>query len=444
MSKYDTIIKNGRLVNEGQIFFADLAIKNGRIEKVDDVIDAEGTEIDASGLLVIPGVIDDQVHFREPGLTHKACIQTEARAAVAGGVTSYMEMPNTKPPALTQELLSNKYKIAASGSLANYSFYMGISNDNLDEVLKTDPRTVCGLKAFMGSSTGNMLVDDPTTLDNLFRNAHMLIATHCEDEETIRRNTEIWLEKYGDKLEARHHPEIRSREGCYISSSMAVELAKKYDTRLHVLHISTEEETHLFETGDRTKKRITSEACVHHLTFNSMHYETLGNKIKCNPAIKDESDRRGIWKALHEGRIDVIATDHAPHTLEEKSKPYIDSPAGLPLVQHSIDLMLKKVHEGELSLPMMVDKMCHAPTDLFQVSERGYLREGYFADIVLIDLEEIWSIDKSNTYYKCGWTPLQNWRMQGRVKKTLVNGNLVFDNGKFNESHNGMRLDFRR
>lgn len=445
MSNYDIILKGGRLVNEGEIRSCDMAIKNGRIERIDGTIDANGREIDMRELLILPGVIDDQVHFREPGLTHKATIASEARAAVAGGVTSFMEMPNTKPPALTQTLLQDKYNIAANGSLANYSFYMGISNENLDEVLKTDPKEVCGLKAFMGSSTGNMLVDNPTTLDNLFKNAHMLIATHCEDEATIRNNNQLWIEKYGDQLSAADHPHIRSREGCLISSSMAVDLAKKYNTRLHVLHISTAEETNLFEVGDRKTKRITSEACVHHLTFSSMHYEILGNKIKCNPAIKEESDRRAIWKALHEGRIDVIATDHAPHTIDEKAAHYLEAPSGLPLVQHSVDLMLKKVHEGELSMPMLVDKMCHAPADLFQVKERGYLREGYFADLAIVDPKEIWTVDeKSNVYYKCAWSPINQWRMQGRVVQTFVNGHLVYDRGSFNDSINGMRLEFDR
>lgn len=442
--KYDYIIKGGRIVNEGQISALDVAIKNQRIARIAPTIDGEGLEVDASNRLIIPGIIDDQVHFREPGLTHKANIYTEAKAGVAGGVTSFMEMPNTKPPALTQELLEDKYKIGAQTSLANYSFYMGISNENLEEVLKTDPQSVCGLKAFMGSSTGNMLVDDPTTLDNLFRNAHMLIATHCEDEDTIRRNTELWIEKYGSRLSAKHHPEIRSREGCYISSSMAVELARKYNTRLHILHISTAEETQLFEPGDRKTKRITSEACVHHLTFSDMHYETLGNKIKCNPAIKSDDDRRAIWKALHDGRIDVVATDHAPHTKEEKAQPYIDAPSGLPLVQHSINLMLKKVHEGEIGLPFLVDKMCHAPADLFQVKERGYIREGYFADLAIIDPSELWTVNQDNILYKCGWSPLEGWHLEGQVKQTFVNGHLVYNEGQFDESQKGSRLTFER
>ncbi|MDX1683784.1 MAG: dihydroorotase [Saprospiraceae bacterium] len=441
---YDFVIKNGRIVNEGSIQKADIAVRRGRIDRIDENIDSQAREVIADGELIIPGIIDDQVHFREPGLTHKAEIYTEAQAGVAGGVTSYMEMPNTKPPALTQDLLQEKYDIAARRSLANYSFYMGISNDNLEEVLKTDIRQVCGLKAFMGSSTGNMLVDDPATLDNLFKNAHMLIATHCEDETTMKRRTQEYIERYGDRLTAAHHPEIRSREGCLISSQTAVELAKKYDTRLHVLHISTAEETHLFEAGDRNRKRITSEACVHHLTFNSMHYEKLGNKIKCNPAIKNESDRRAIWKALHEGRIDVIATDHAPHTLEEKESPYMEAPAGLPLVQHTLYLMLKKVNEGEISLPFLVDKMCHAPADLFDVKERGYLREGYFADLVIVDPDEIWTVDRSNILHKCGWSPLEGWRIQGKVKKTFVSGHLAYNDGKFNESRMGDRLVFDR
>lgn len=443
--RYDYILKGGRTVNEGKIESQDVAIRQGRIERIDAVIDAEGTEVDVTGHLILPGIIDDQVHFREPGLTHKANIYTEARAGVAGGVTSFMEMPNTKPPALTQVLLEDKYVIGQRNSLANYSFYMGISNDNLDEVLKTDPRSVCGLKAFMGSSTGNMLVDNEKTLDALFRNAHMLIATHCEDEETMRKNTLLFEERYGDNLSAVHHPLIRSREGCLKSSKLAHSLATKYGTRLHILHISTKEELDLFDnTEDRKVKRITSEACVHHMTFNSDHYETLGNGIKCNPAIKDEADRSAIVQAVLDGRIDVIATDHAPHTLEEKRQPYSQAPSGLPLIQHSLNLMLNKVHEGELSITEVVDKMCHAPADIFQVYERGYLREGYWADIVQIDPNSVWTVSRDNILHKCGWSPLEGWRMHGVVKRTFVSGHLAYEGGQFDESVKGRRLEFDR
>lgn len=441
---YDYIIKGGRIVNEGEILSSDVAIKAGRIEKISEIIDGNGKEIDASGHLILPGIIDDQVHFREPGLTHKANIYTETKAAVAGGVTSFMEMPNTKPPALTQDLLADKYAIGANSSLANYSFYMGISNENLDEVLRTDPKTVCGLKAFMGSSTGNMLVDNEATLDALFRNAHMLIATHCEDEQTIRENAAKFESKYGDDLKPEHHPLIRSREGCLISSTLAAGLARKYNSRLHILHISTKEELDLFEIGDRSKKRITSEACVHHLTFHSGHYATLGNRVKCNPAIKDESDRAAIMAAVRDGRIDVIATDHAPHTKEEKAQPYRSAPSGLPLVQHTLYLMLNKVQDGEIGLTEVVDKMCHAPADIFQVSERGYLREGYWADIVQLDMNAYWTVTPENLHYKCGWSPLEGWRMNGEILRTFVSGHLAYENGVFNESVKGKRLSFNR
>ena len=442
---YDYILKGGALVNEGEIQVKDIAMANGRIAKIDDVIDGKGTEINAEGTLIIPGVIDDQVHFREPGLTHKADIRTESRAAVAGGTTTFMEMPNTKPPSLTVELLEDKYNIAARESLANYSFYMGISNDNLDEALRADRTRVCGLKAFMGSSTGNMLVDDPETLDNLFRNAHMLIATHCEDEATIRANEKTFYDHYGDELNAIHHPLIRSREGCYLSSSLAVRLAKKYDSRLHVLHISTADELDLFDNSlDRSRKRITAEACVHHLTFSDVHYLELGNLIKCNPAIKKESDRAAIMQAVIDGRIDVIATDHAPHTLEEKRMHFLKSPSGLPLVQHALNLMLNKVHDGEMSMAMVVDKMCHAPADLFDIRERGYLREGYWADIVQLGMNAKWTVDKSNLHYKCGWSPIEGWMMKGEVKRTFVSGFLAYENGKIIEGKTGERIAFDR
>jgi dihydroorotase len=443
--KYDYILKGGTIVNEGVIQVKDIAISDGKIARIDNSIGGDGQEINVEGNLIIPGIIDDQVHFREPGLTHKADIYSESRAAVAGGTTTFMEMPNTKPPSLTIELLEDKYAIASRTSLANYSFYMGISNDNLEEALKADSKRICGLKAFMGSSTGNMLVDDPVTLDNLFRNAHMLIATHCEDEVTIRENERTFYDHYGEKLSALHHPMIRSREGCYLSSSLAVRLAKKYDSRLHILHISTADELDLFDNDiDRKEKRITAEACVHHLTFNDAHYHELGNLIKCNPAIKKERDRAAIFEAVLDGRIDVIATDHAPHTLGEKEQHYLKAPSGLPLVQHSLNLMLNKVHGGELSMGMLVDKMCHAPADLFQIKERGYLREGYWADIVQIDMNSKWTVSKSNLLYKCGWSPIEGWIMKGEVKRTFVSGNLAYENGKLLEGESGQRIEFER
>ena len=437
------IIKNGRIINRGEIVEGDLLIVGDRIEKVGGVIDQQGEEIDASGCHVMPGIIDDQVHFREPGLTHKANIHTESRAACAGGVTTFMEMPNTKPPALTQELLQDKYDIASRTAFTNYSFFMGASNDNLEEVLKTDAHTVCGIKAFMGSSTGNMLVDDPVTLDQLFSKVPMLIATHCEDETTIRNNARIWEEKYGDKLHARHHPEIRNEEGCYLSSSLAKELAEKHNTRLHILHISTAKELSLF-TNDKPieEKRITSEACVHHLYFCDEDYETLGNKIKCNPAIKRAEDRDQIFKAVLDGTIDIIATDHAPHTTEEKSNSYSKAPSGLPLVQHSLNIMLDYYHRGMISLEHIVQKMCHDPARCFRILERGYLDEGYYADVVIVDTNYEWSVEKENILYKCEWSPLEGKKFNGRVMTTFINGNAIYDQGVITEVGKGMRVLF--
>jgi len=435
------IIKDGQIVNEGQIIEGDLLIRNGRIEKIGGVIDAkEAEEIVAHGHIVMPGVIDDQVHFREPGLTHKACIATESKAAAAGGTTSFMEMPNTKPSATTQERLEEKYEIGRKTAYTNYSFFMGATNDNLDEVLKTDAKQVCGVKIFMGSSTGNMLVDNAKTLEGLFSNVEMLIATHCEDEATIRAN----MAKYeGEDLHPRVHPVIRNAQGCYLSSSMAVELAKKHNTRLHILHISTKEEISLFDHVTPLRdKRITAEVCVHHLYFNADQYETLGNKIKCNPAIKYKDDQAALFAALLDNHFDIIATDHAPHTMEEKANPYMSCPSGLPLVQHSLQIMLDFWKKGKISLERVVEKMCHAPADCFRVAERGYLREGYYADIAIVNPDKAYTISRENILFKCGWSPLEGTTFPCSIEKTLVNGQVVFDGHNVHDLGAGERLMF--
>jgi dihydroorotase len=436
------IIKSGSVINRGQTITQDILVVDDRIERIDrDISHPTASVLDANEKWVIPGIIDDQVHFREPGLTYKADIHSESRAALAGGVTSFMEMPNTKPAAATQELLENKYQIAQSSSIVNYSFFMGATNENLEEVLKTDARNVCGVKVFMGSSTGNMLVDDETILDGIFSRVEMLIATHCEDEATIRKN----VEKYKDftDLNATYHPIIRSREGCYKSSSLAVGLAKKHGTRLHVLHISTKEELSLFEIGHVTDKKITAEACVHHLFFDSSFYPTLGNDIKCNPAIKDDSDRDAILQAVIDDRIDVIATDHAPHTRAEKDKPYNSAPSGLPLIQHPLILMMDHYHKGRISPEIIVKKMCHAPADLFRIEERGYLDEGMYADIVVVDPNKSQTIRNEDMLYKCGWTPLDGMTFKGSIDKVMVNGSLKYADGKVYEINSGKRLTFR-
>jgi len=439
------LFRNARLINEGGTTEGDLLVKNGRIESIGAVAapNYAHESLDLKGMILLPGLIDDQVHFREPGLTHKANIASESAAAIAGGVTSFMEMPNTSPPATTQELLEDKYRTAAASSFANYSFFMGASNDNLEEVLKTDPLNVCGVKAFMGSSTGNMLVDDEHVLEALFSKCPMLIATHCEDEPTVRANNQRYKDQYGDSATAELHPVIRSVEACYLSSSFAYQLAQKHGTRLHILHISTAKELELFAPGDRNQKRITAEVCVHHLTFCDEDYATLGNLIKCNPAIKQSSDREALWKALLEDRLDIIATDHAPHTAAEKALPYFDAPSGLPLIQHSLDMMLQHVHAGRISLEKMVDKMCHAPADLFQIDDRGYLREGYMADLVVVDPEVQWDIHKDNLLYKCGWSPLEGRTMKGKIKSTWLNGQMAYDGTKVLPVR-GQRLVFNR
>lgn len=440
------VIKNARIVNEGKIIEGDLLISNDRIEKIGGIIDTEGAkEINAEGLVLMPGVIDDQVHFREPGLTHKAEIYTEARAAVAGGTTSFMEMPNTKPSALTQELLQEKYDRAAQVSIANYSFFMGASNENIEEVLKTDPKTVCGVKVFMGSSTGNMLVDDEKTLDNLFAKVPMLIATHCEDEQTVRTNTARFWKKFGNEIPFEMHPIIRDVEACYKSSSLAVELAKKHNTRLHILHISTADELDLFRNDiPLSEKRITSEVCVHHMYFDASMYKKMGSLIKCNPAIKDAHHREALLPALLDDRLDIVATDHAPHTWEEKMGNYMSAPSGLPLVQHSLNIMMEFYKDGKISLEKVIEKMCHAPAICFELKERGFIREGYYADLVLVDTDKPYTVEKSNILYKCGWSPLEGKTFSTSVAKTLVNGNVVYDHGICCEQYEGMRLAFDR
>ena len=439
------ILRNGTIINEGKKFVADIYISNGRIEKIANQIDLPENveEIDATGLYILPGCIDDQVHFREPGLTHKGNIFTESRAAVAGGITSFMEMPNTVPNALTQELLEDKYQIASQTALANYSFFMGASNDNLEEVLKTDTSKICGVKVFMGSSTGNMLVDKESVLEGLFSRVGALIATHCEDEHTVKTNLALFQAKYGDHIPVSAHPLIRNEEACYLSSSKAVALAKKHKARLHILHISTEKETHLFgNTLPLEQKLITAEACVHHLWFSDADYQEKGNFIKWNPAVKTTTDREGIWKALLDDRIDVIATDHAPHTLEEKSNPYLSAPSGGPLVQHALVAMLDKVKEGIISIERVVEKMAHAPAILFKIENRGFIREGYHADLVLVKPAAGEPVSKSNVLYKCGWSPFEGHQFSHSIHSTFVNGNCVYANGQIHEGSNGERLSF--
>jgi dihydroorotase len=461
------LIRNISIVNEGKTVTADLLIKNGRIEKIAAGIQPafSVTEINGEGKYLLPGAIDDQVHFREPGLTHKASIYTEARAAVAGGVTSFMEMPNTIPPAFTQELLEQKYTIAANSSLANYSFYMGTSNDNADEALRTNDKRkdICGIKIFMGASTGNLLVDNYLTLDKLFRESGVLIATHCEDEKIIRRNLER-IRASGKTLIAADHPLIRDDEACFESSLTAIQFAKKYDSRLHIFHLSTEKEMQLFSNLlPLEEKRITAEVCVHHLHFTSDDYAALGNRIKCNPAIKAPNNREALWKALLDDRLDLIATDHAPHTLEEKGlvrnpdgtlspaertgdgiSAYEHAHAGLPLVQHSLLLMLHYVKEGRIGLEKMVEKMSHAVATCFQIRERGYIREGYFADLAIVDMDSPQKVGKENILYKCGWSPLEGSTFPATVTHTFVNGHLAYGNGVFDESQWGQRMSFDR
>lgn len=439
------LIKNGLLINENQQYVADIYIEDGFIAEINQngISRKADKTIDASGKWVTPGVIDDQVHFREPGLTHKAEIYTEAKAAVAGGTTSFMEMPNTVPQATTQEELAKKYARAAACSIGNYSFFMGGTNDNIEEVLKTNPKDVCGIKLFMGSSTGNMLVDNEDTLRGIFSQTPMLIATHCEDEATIRKNTAEFVAKYGEDIPMEAHPIIRDEEACYLSSKMASDLAKEYDARLHILHISTAKEIELFTNKiPLAEKRLTAEVCVHHLTFNDTQYAQKGSQIKCNPAIKSEADQKALWYALNNDYFDIIATDHAPHTWDEKQNKYAKAPSGLPLVQHSLQLMLEHAKMGKITTNKVIDKMCHAPADLFGVEKRGYLREGYHADIVVVNPETQMEVAKSNILYKCGWSPLEGEIFTTAIEHTIVSGHLAYSNGKFDESKKGERLTF--
>ena len=441
------LIKNARIVNEGKVFDGDLLVENGRISKIDkhlSQVNSDTQLIDANGKYLIPGVIDDQVHFRDPGLTHKGTIATESRAAIAGGITSYIEQPNTRPAAVTLDILEDKYKVAKEDSVANFAFNFGATNDNIDEIKKIDPKLIPGVKVFMGSSTGNMLVDHENALNAIFSESPVPVITHCEDESIITFNFEQYKDRYGDNIPIEFHPDIRSREACLKSSTFAVELAKKHGTRLHVFHISTAEETELFTKEPLDKKMITAEACVHHLWFSAEDYAEKGTLIKWNPAVKETTDRDAILKAVLDGRIDVIATDHAPHTLEEKLQPYTSAPSGGPLVQHALPAMMEFVRNEKMDIQALVTKMCHNPATIFKVKDRGFIREGYFADLVILDPSRPWAVNKDNILYKCKWSPFEGVTFRSRVTHTLVNGNVVFDNGKINDSKKGMRLEFDR
>lgn len=441
------LIKNAQIVNENNTFLGDVLIENEIITKISSAIHAPKNAeiINADGKYLIPGFIDDQVHFREPGLTHKANIETESRAAVAGGITTFIEMPNTVPQATTQKLLENKFEIAAKDSYANYSFMFGGTNDNLTELLKTDPKKVAGIKLFLGSSTGNMLVDNERVLEKIFLSTKMIISVHCEDEATIKKNTAIFREKYGEDIPIKYHPVIRSEEACYLSSSKAIELAKKTGARLHVFHLSTAKETHLFRNDiPLEEKQITAEVCVHHLWFSDKDYEKKGTHIKWNPAVKTETDRLGLWEALLDDRIDVLATDHAPHTLEEKNNNYISAPSGGPLVQHAVIALLEKVKDGVISIEKLVEKMSHNPAKLFQIEKRGFIKEGYFADLVLIDTKKPQTVSKDNILYKCGWSPFEGTTFSSTITHTFINGNLIYSNGIFNDDIKGKRITFNR
>jgi dihydroorotase len=442
-----TLIKNALIINEGKSFKGSLLMKGSFIEQIlseDAPLPKADTEIDAEGLLLVPGAIDDQVHFREPGLTHKADIATESAAAVTGGITSYMEMPNTNPQTVTIDELEKKYCLGAEKSLANYSFYMGATNDNVKEVLKVNPVHVCGVKVFMGSSTGNMLVDNKETLNNIFREIPMLIATHCENEHIIRKNTAIYQQKYGENMPFKYHPEIRSSEACYKSSSMAVELASKYNSRLHILHLSTKKELSLLNGNlPLEQKRITGEACVHHLWFTQADYEKYGSRIKWNPAVKGQADRDALREGLKNNLLDVVATDHAPHTLDEKNKPYFKAPSGGPLVQHALIAMMEMAEQGVFTRELVVEKMSHAPATLFRIEKRGFIREGYFADLVLLNPHANETITDDSVKYKCGWSPFTGTTFKHAVKNTWVNGQLVYDNGTIHSKQKGERLVFK-
>lgn len=443
-----TLIKNAQIVNEGKIFEGDVLIDGEFIVDIDSSISLKSsntTVIDAEGKYLFPGIIDDQVHFREPGLTHKATIESESRAAVAGGITSFIEMPNTVPQATTQELLEEKFEIASKSSYANYSFMFGGTNDNLEELLKTNPSNVAGIKLFLGSSTGNMLVDNEEVLEKIFSSTKMLIAVHCEDETTIKNNLEAYLKEHGDEIPIELHPKIRSEEACYLSSSKAIKLAKKTGARLHVFHLSTGKETSLFSNKiPLAKKLITAEVCVHHLSFSDQDYKTKGTLIKWNPAVKTEKDREELWKALLDDRIDVIATDHAPHTLEEKQQSYTKAPSGGPLVQHALPAILKAHKQGQISIEKIVEKMCHNPAILFRIEKRGFIKKGFYADLVLVDIASPWTVNKSNILYKCGWSPFEGDTFYSKITHTFVNGHLVYNNGIFNNTVKGKRLLFNR
>lgn len=443
-----TLIKNARIVNEGTILTRDILIDNGIIKEIAPIIKLksfDGLVFDAKNNFVLPGVIDDQVHFREPGLTHKATIQSESKAAIAGGITSFIEMPNTKPQTTTIEKLEEKFEIAANTSCANYSFMFGGTNDNLDEILKVDAKNVAALKLFLGSSTGNMLVDNPEVLEKIFKSTDLLIAVHCEDETTIKKNLKTHLKKYGDDIPIKYHPIIRDERACYLSSSKAIELAKKTGARLHVFHLTTAKETHLFTNKIPLKdKKITAEVCIHHLWFTDKDYQEKGTLIKWNPAVKTQKDKDGLWTALLDDRIDVIATDHAPHTLEEKQNIYTKAPSGGPLVQHALVAMLESYHAGKISIEKIVEKMCHNPAILFQVEKRGYIKEGYFADLVVVDTNSPWTVTKENIIYKCGWSPFEGTSFKSRISHTFVNGSLVYKNSKFYDLKAAKRLTFLR
>lgn len=442
------LIKNARIVNEGQIFDGDILIENEFIKEIAESISAKSSEVhvfDAENNYVLPGVIDDQVHFREPGLTHKGTIESESRAAIAGGITSFIEMPNTNPQTITIEKLEEKFEIASKTSYANYSFMFGGTNNNLDEILKVDAKKVAALKLFLGSSTGNMLVDNPKVLEKIFSNTDLLIAVHCEDEDTIQENLKQYIDIYGDDIPMKYHPVIRSEEACYLSSSKAIELAKKTGARLHVFHVSTGKEMALFSSKDKLKdKKITSEVCIHHLWFSNEDYDEKGTLIKWNPAVKTKNDREQLWEALLDDRIDVIATDHAPHTLEEKHNVYTKAPSGGPLVQHALVAMLEAYHQDKISIEKIAEKMCHNPAILFQIEKRGYIREGYFADLVIVNTNNPWTVNKDNILYKCGWSPFENTTFKSRVTHTFVNGKLAYKNFKFYDNKAAKRLTFNR
>ncbi|CAM1348002.1 dihydroorotase [Tenacibaculum ascidiaceicola] len=441
------LIKNAQIVNENKVFKGDVLIEGEFIKEIgENIIPTDDVlMVDAEGKFLIPGMIDDQVHFREPGLTHKANIATESKAAIAGGITSFIEMPNTVPQATTQELLADKFDIASKTSYANYSFMFGGTNDNLEELLKTNPKDVAGIKLFLGSSTGNMLVDNEEVLEKIFSSTKMLISVHCEDEATIRKNTEEYKAKYGDDIPVKYHPLIRSEEACYLSSSRAIELAKKTGARLHIFHLSTEKETHLFRNDiPLEEKQITAEVCVHHLWFTDADYDKKGTHIKWNPAVKTQKDKDGLWKALLDDRIDVIATDHAPHTLEEKDNVYTKAPSGGPLVQHAVTAVLEKVKEGVLPIEKAVEKMSHNPAKIFKIEKRGFIKEGFYADLVLVDVDKKWTVDKENLLYKCGWSPFEGVEFSNQITHTFVNGNLMYNEGVFNEEIKGKRLLFNR